>query len=138
MNKIATIVFDVVDEIVSGDVEKLAEMVEPLSDTAKMAYVPSLEETAAKNERDFGLVLWSPKVGQLRKYALYTPELVEINLQYLSTKAQELPEEILKIAGNNLCAAANKYKIKIPQNLNNYDSTTFSDNSLDLRDIDDL
>ena len=55
----------------------------------------------------------------------------------MSTKAQELPEEILKIAGNNLCAAANKYKIKIPQNLNNYDSTTFSDNSLDLRDIDE-
>ena len=41
MNKIATIVFDVVDEIVSGDVEKLAEVVESLSDDAKMAYVPS-------------------------------------------------------------------------------------------------
>ena len=83
MNKIATIVFDVVDEIVSGDVEKLAEVVESLSDDAKMAYVPSLEEQAQQPEKDFGLILWSPNVGQLRKYALYTPELAEINLSYL-------------------------------------------------------
>ena len=137
MNKIATIVFDVVDEIVSGDVEKLAQMVEPLSDSAKMAYIPSLEEQSTKNERDFGLVLWSPQIGQLRKYALYTPELVEINLEYLSSKATELPEEIVKTASHNLTAAAKKYNITIPSNLEKYSSDTFTDNSIDLREIDE-
>ena len=72
-----------------------------------------------------------------RKYALYTPELVEINLEYLSSKATELPEEIVKTASHNLTAAAKKYNITIPSNLEKYSSDTFTDNSIDLREIDE-
>ena len=59
------------------------------------------------------------------------------DLAYLSKKAEQLPEEIVKIAAQNLNAAAHKYNITVPKNLKEYDSETFLDNSLDLRDIDE-
>ena len=79
MNKFLTIPLDVVDEIVAGNIDKLAQVVEPLSEACKLAYVPSLEEQSNLNERDVALVMWSPNVGQIKKYAMNTPELVELN-----------------------------------------------------------
>ena len=137
MNNLANRNLDVVDAIVSGEIEKLAELVQPLSDDAKMAYVPSLDEQANRDESDFGVILWSPNVGQLRKYALYTPELVEINQAYLAKEKENLPEEVLKIAGNNLTAAALKHNLDIPAELTEYISNDFVDNSLDLRTVDE-
>ena len=135
MNNVANRNLDVVDAIVSGEIEKLAELVEPLSDDAKMAYVPSFEEQAGRDETDFGLVLWSPQIGQLRKYALYTPELVEINSAYLAKDMHSLPEEVVKTAGANLTAAALKFNLEIPPALTEYISKDFVDNSVDIRSI---
>ena len=138
MKYVANMELDVVDAIISGEIEKLAEVVEPLSDKVKMAYIPSIDEQSQRDEGDFGLILWSPQVGQLRKYALYTPELVELNLSYLSDKIDDLPEEIVKIATANLTAAAFKYNVDIPENLpTEHGSQVFVDNSLDLRSIDE-
>ena len=135
MNNIANRNLDVVDAIVSGEIEKLAELVEPLSDEAKMAYVPSFEEQSNRDEADFGLVIWSPQIGQLRKYALYTPELVEINSAYLAKDMHSLPEEVVKTAGANLTAAAIKFNLPVPPELTEYISNDFVDNSVDIRSI---
>ena len=135
MNKFASIPLDVVDEISAGNIEKLASLVEGLSEQAKTAYVPSLEEQNELHEKDFALVMWSPKLGQLKKFATYTPELTELNLAYLSDKLEQLPDEIVKVAATNLTAAANNYGIPVPDELKSYDSLEFKDNSLDLRTI---
>ena len=137
MNKFLTMPLDVVDEIVEGNIDKLATIVEPLSDSAKMAYVPSLEEQSGLAEKDVALIMWSPNVGQVKKYAMHTPELVELNLAYLSSKKDELPDEVVKIAGTNLATAANNHRIALPENLSEFtDSSHFIDNSLDIRGID--
>lgn len=57
MNSLTHKSLDVVDEIISGEIDKLAELVQPLSDEAKMAYVPSLEEQNNRDEGDFALIM---------------------------------------------------------------------------------
>ena len=135
MNKFASVPLDVVDEILAGNIDKLASIVENLSEQAKVAYVPSLDEQNALDEKDFALIMWSPKLGQIKKYATYTPELTELNLAYLSDKESTLPEEILKVAGNNLTVAAKNYGISIPENLKKYAGENFKDNVVDMRTI---
>ena len=100
MANIMSMSLDVVDEVLSGNFEKLAKIIEPLSDASKVAYVPSIEEQHVRAEKDFGLVLFHPQNGVTHKYALYTPELVELNLAYLNEKKNTLPDEIVKVAGN--------------------------------------
>ena len=135
--KFLTMPLDVVDEIVAGNIDKLAEIVEPLSDNAKMAYVPSLDEQAKLAEKDVALIMWSPAVGQIKKYAMHTPELVELNLAYLSSKKDSLPSELYKVAGSNLAAAAKNHNISLPENLTEFDNSShYIDNSVDIRNID--
>lgn len=68
---------------------------------------------------------------------MYTSELAELNLAYLSDKKESLPEEVVKIAGQNLTCAAKKYGLNVPENLTDYQSDVFVDNSIDLRSIDE-
>jgi len=56
MNKIASMNLDVVDHVLN-DIDKLASIVEDLSDNAKTAYVPSYEEQQEMPDRKFGLIL---------------------------------------------------------------------------------
>lgn len=136
MKKFLTMPLDVVDEIVAGNIDKLAEIVEPLSDKAKMAYVPSLDEQAKLAEKDVALIMWSPSVGQIKKYAMHTPELVELNLAYLVSKKDELPSELYKVAATNLTTAANNHNISIPEDLSEFNNSShYIDNSVDIRDI---
>lgn len=57
MRKITNMNLDVVDHIMSDNLVKLAELVENLSEEAKVAYVPSFEEQQEAKEKDFALVL---------------------------------------------------------------------------------
>jgi len=114
MTNLMSMSFDVVDEVLNGSIEKLAKIIEPLSETAKVAYIPSMEEQHDRPEKDFALVLFHPHSGVIHKYALYTPELVELNLAYLEDKHQKLPEEVIKIAATNLIVAAKQQSIAIP------------------------
>ena len=57
MRKITNMSLDVVDHIMNDNLVKLAELVENLSDEAKVAYVPSYEEQQTAKEKDFALVL---------------------------------------------------------------------------------
>tara|TARA_Y100000310_G_scaffold246447_1_gene251753 strand:- start:1817 stop:2176 length:360 start_codon:yes stop_codon:yes gene_type:complete len=117
MTNLMSMSFDVVDEVLNGNIEKLAKIVEPLSDKTKVAYIPSVEEQQERPEKDFALVLFHPNSGIQHKYALYTPELAELNLAYLADKHTTLPEEAVKIAATNLVIAAKKHQLDIPENL---------------------
>jgi len=135
MNKIASMNLDVVDYIMANEIEKLANIVEGLSDSVKTAHIPSYEEQQTKNERDFALVLWHPRTGKLNKFAMYTPELVELNMAFLSESLDTLPEEVIKVAAANLTRAAGTHKISVPEILSKYASEDYIDNVFDIRDV---
>jgi len=138
MRKITNMSMDVVDFVMEDGLTKLAKLVENLSDDAKIAYVPSLEEQQEKSEKDFALILWNPIDDTLNKYALYTQDLVELNMAFLADMKNELPEEVLKIAGANLTTAAKNYKLAIPKELQKYASDKYIYNVLDIRTINEV
>ena len=137
MKKIASMNLDVVDHVLN-DVEKLATLVNDLSDDAKTAYVPSFEEQQDMPDRKFGLILWNSSMGGVNKFAMYSKDLVELNLAFLSDKKDSMPEEVLKIAGANLTKAASDYELDIPENLEEYKSNVYVDNRLNTEDINEL
>lgn len=126
---------DVVDHIVNEDIEKLANVVEHLSDDVQTAYIPSVEELGERKDKDFALILWDPKVGQQRKFANYNSDLTELNMAFLKEVKNSLPEEVVKIAAANLTCAAKKYNVKIPDELTSYKSDRFVDNLVDISAI---
>lgn len=138
MNKIASLTLDVVDYIINDEVDKLAELVQDLSDDAKVAYIPSFEEQSSMDEIKFAAVLWHPTLGKFNKYAMNDSGITEVNLAILAKNAKTLPEEVLKIAAANLTCAANKFKLKVPEELSKYASTSFIPNLIDIRDIDEV
>ena len=130
---------DVVDEVLGGNLEKFAEIVEPLSDTVKVGYIPSPEEQEVQDSNDFALVLFHPHVGTLNKYAMYTSELTELNLAYLAEKQAQLPDELLKTAATNLSVAARKFNITVPESLEEFIADKkYIDNVVDVRNISEL
>lgn len=140
MMKLMSMHLDVVDEVLGGNLEKFAEIVDPLSDSVKVGYIPSPEEQQEREEKDFALVLFHPHVGTLNKYATYTSELTELNMAYLAKKHGNLPDEIVKTASTNLAVAANKYSLELPEVLSSYidNSDSYINNIVDVRDIDEV
>lgn len=135
MRKIASMNLDVVDHIINDDIEKLANIVEHLSEDVQTAYIPSLEELDLKKDKDFAAILWDPKLGTMRKFANYNSELTELNMAFLVDVKNSLPEEIVKVAATNLTCAASKYKLEIPKELEEYKSNRFINNMIDLTSI---
>jgi|APSaa5957512576_1039674.scaffolds.fasta_scaffold00033_100 hypothetical protein len=135
MKKLMSRSLDVTDFILNEDLQKLAEVVEELSDSVKTAHVQSLEELGALSESNVALILWHPSHGKLQKFATTTPELVEINMAFLDEEKNSLPEEVVKIAATNLTCAAFNYGIQVPEGLKNYHSDKFVPNTLDIRTI---
>ena len=136
MTNLMSMSFDVVDEVLNGNLEKLAKIVEPLSENSKVAYIPSVEEQHERPEKDFALVLFHPHSGIIHKYALYTPELTELNLAYLKDKKDSLPDEMVKIAATNLVVAAKEHNLDIPEAFNDVaDSDKYVPNLVDTREI---
>lgn len=138
MNNVVSQTIDVVDYIINEDLEKLAEVVTSLSDSARRAYIPTVEETQNMEDNNFAVVLWHPTLGKFNKFALYEPAITEINITLLSNNMENLPEEIVKIAGNNLTCAAKGFGIDIPENLKKYSSDTFIENIVDIREINSI
>jgi len=125
----------VVDHIINEDIEKLASIVEHLSDDVQTAYIPSVEELESKRNKDFAAILWDPKLGSQRKFANYNSELTELNMAFLADIKNSLPEEVVKVAAANLTCAASKYKLTIPKELEEYKSAKFVDNLIDTSTI---
>jgi hypothetical protein len=135
VNTITLQSLDVVDYIVNNELEKVAEVASTLSEKSRMATIPSYEDELERNEKDFALILWNPRSGQMRKFALYTPELVELNMALLASKVDELPEEVTKTAAANLTSAAYNFKLEVPKELVKLSSTQFVNNIVDTRKV---
>lgn len=138
MLKIASMSLDIVDHVLNEDIDKIAELAINLSDEAKQAHIPTFEEEQNRDSSDFALVITHPTVGELNKYGRYSPSLVELNLAFLSKDADSLPDEIVKIAATNLVRAANEFKIKVPENLQEFKSADYVNNKVDLQKINEL
>lgn len=135
MNNILNTTLDVIDYIINDNLEKLAETVETLSDFAKKAYIPTVEEANAMPDKQFGLVLWHPTLGTFHKFAMGEPGITEININLLANNMETMPDEVVKIASANLTCAARKFRIPIPEKLEKTASKKFVKNILDIRDI---
>jgi hypothetical protein len=138
MLKIASKTLDVVDAVLNEEIEKLAELVETLSDEAKEAYIPSYEEQHEGDDSDCALILWNPHQGMLKKYANHTAALTEINMAFLVNNIRDLPEELVKVAGANLTCAANRYGVPVPSELEPYKSKVYVDNMVDIAKINEV
>ena len=134
-NRLMSYTFDVSDHIRDESIDKLAELSESLSKEAKAAYIPSYSEYEQMDDNNFAVILFHPHQDKLKKYAMHEKGITEININLLADSVAILPEELVKIAATNLTAAANKFKIKIPDVLQKYASTKFVDNILDIRTV---
>jgi|APSaa5957512622_1039677.scaffolds.fasta_scaffold00250_11 hypothetical protein len=138
MKSILSMSLDIVDGVVEGNFEKISQITEPLSDDAKTAYIPSLEEQGLMADSSCALRLFHPHSGVLNKYAHNTKEITEINVAYLLDSMDSLPEEVVKTAAANLICACNHYKLTVPKSLEKYASSKYIDNLIDIRDIDEV
>jgi len=138
MIKIASMNLDVVDHVLNEAVDTIAEIAESLSKEAKLARIPSFEEQHELDSTDVALVLTHPSKGEIYKYARYNKGLVELNLAFLDNLKEELPEEILKVAGANLTCAAKEFNVNVPKGLEKYKSDKYVNNVVDMLAIDKI
>jgi hypothetical protein len=138
MLKIASQNFDIVDFVLSGDLEKVAQIVSLASEEAQEAVIPDYDEQSLRPHKDFAVVLTHPVKGDIPKFAHYNKELTELNLYCLVHGKDTLPDEILKTAATNLTAAASKFGIKIPKELKKFASSSFVSPEVDLLKINQL
>ncbi len=124
--------YDITDEVTSGNVEKVADLVSSMDDSIKQAFIPSIEEVAERNEDDFALVLFDKRNGYRHKYAYYNKELTALNTQLLSQKIKEMPDELIKIAATHLKKAAVHFKVDFPENLEPFVNDLVDSNIIDV------
>lgn len=117
MKKLASIPLDITDELLAGDAELIAGLVERLPDSIKTASIPSAQEQAELPDREVALILFHPHLGEMKKFAMNTPELCEVNMILLDEKKAQLPDELVKIAANNLGRTALRLGLDIPEGL---------------------
>lgn len=127
---------DIVDEVTSGNIEKVAELVSDMDDSIKQSYIPSLEEMADRNEDDFALILYDRRNGFRHKLAHYNKDLTSLNVKLLSQKINELPDELLKVAATHLKRAAVHFKVDFPENLEEHINDLVDSNIVDVNEID--
>lgn len=132
MKRLFNINLDVTDYLLSNDVETVAEAVEDLSGMAKTASVHSADERDVLDNENVALIMYHPRIGELKKFACDTAGITEINLNLLSRSVNELPEEVIKTAANNLGYVANHLDVEIPENLKVYQTGSWVDPYLDV------
>jgi hypothetical protein len=128
--------YDITDEVTSGNVEKVAELVSSMDDSIKQAFIPSIEETSERNQDDFALILFDKRNGFRHKYAHYNKELTTLNTQLLSQKIDEFPDEIIKTAATHLKRASVHFKVDFPENLEPFVDDLLGSNTVDVNAID--
>ena len=135
-SKLLQKIIDITDEVTSGNIEKVAELVSDMDDSIKQAYIPSLEEAAERSEDDYALVLYDRRNGFRHKLAHYNKDLTTLNVKLLSQKANELPDEFIKVAATHLKRAAIHFKVNFPENLESYVNDLVDSNIVDVNEID--
>lgn len=139
MNKLASFNFDILDHVLSGDLEKVAKVVDGLSDEIKNSTIPDFDEQQDRAQSDFALVTYHPSQGHVNKFARYNKELTELSVAFLAENEEDLPEEILKTASTNLKKAAKEHGISFPAKLASYATKDeFIDPVVDLTQIDEI
>ena len=127
---------DCLDELLLNRIEYISKVASRINDERiKTAYIPSSTEQENLEDDQVALILFDRHSGAIKKFANFTPELTLLNMQVLSDKLDKLPEEILKVAGANLTAAAKEFKLPIPAKLEKYASQKFVDNVVDINRI---
>jgi len=135
MTNILTKNFDITDFFTNDKLDKIAEISVNLSEHSKITDIPLLSEYKTKKDNDFAVVLISPRGDSYPKYAMYNAGLTELNMAFLSAVMSELPEEIIKTAATNLTTAAKNFNLEIPENLQKYASSKFTNRYIDLVEI---
>lgn len=126
---------DVTDFFINDDLNKIAEISENLSENSKVVDIPLSDDYKQKKDTDFAVVLLSHKNENYPKYAMYNSGVTELNLAFLSSLADEIPEEVVKVAAANLTASAKHYNLAIPDNLKKYASDSYINRYVHLKDI---
>lgn len=139
MNKLASHKYDILDYLLDGDLDKVAQVVAPLSKEAKESTVLGLEEISQKPIKEFGLVLEGGDFPELRKYAHYDAASTELSTAFLVDGIEVLPKEILKVAATNLKKASSLYKVAFPEQLEEFvQEDAFINPSVALSSLPDL
>jgi hypothetical protein len=137
MTNILTKNLDITDFFMNDELDKIAEISENLSENSKTTDIPLADDITSNSDKDFAVILISPKGELYHKYAMHNRGVTELNLAFLSTLAGELPEELLKTAGANLTSAAKRFNLAIPENLQKYASEVFIPRYLEVSKIDE-
>ena len=138
-NNLFSSIYDLTDEVIQGNIEKVAEIITELGNDYRHTQVPTIEEQESRPVEDFALTLFHPRHGTLNKYACYDRNLVALNIAFLDIKKNEIPDEIVKMASSNLKLAAERYKLNFPKTLEKYvdsEKNIKSDNIVDVTNID--
>lgn len=132
MKRLFNINLDVTDYLLSNNIEPVADLVSGLSDMAKTASVHSAEERDLLVEEESALILYHPRIGELKKFACDTKGVTEININLLANHLNELPEEVIKTAANNLGYVAKHLGVDVPESLQVYQTGEWSDPYVDV------
>lgn len=119
MIKIASIKYDILDFILEGDLEKVASIIPNLSKEAQASEILDLEDREARPNEDFAVVLSGGDTSPLKKFAMYDKPSTEVSVAFLSSVADSLPDEVVKVASTNLYKRASEYGLTFPDNLLN-------------------
>lgn len=117
MNKLASYKFDILDYLMGGELEKVAETLSEVSADARKAVIPGFDELQERPNSDFALVTFHPNQGEIKKYAKYDKASTEISIAFLEKAQNELPDEILKVASTNLKKASREWGLDFPESL---------------------
>jgi len=132
MKKLFNQIYDCTDYLLANNIEPVANLVSNLSDMAKTASVHSSDEINNLTSEEVALILYHPRIGELKKFACDTKGITEININLLSSHVDELPEEVIKLAANNLGYVASHLDVDIPENLQVYQTNEWVDPYLDI------
>ncbi len=123
---------DIVDFTINSNIEKVAELVDDLTERVKSAYIPTPEELMVKSDNDFAVILYKNGSYQASKFPMYNSELTELNMSILAKVKDTLPEHLVKIAATNLTASANNFGLEIPKELESYNSDFYVDRKVEV------
>lgn len=135
--QIALIPIDVTDKIIAGEIDYLSDITRDMNQQVKEAHVPSIEELQEHPNEDFGLVLYHPHLGEMKKLASYDPALTELNMRIFVDNFDKLPEEVIKVGSHYLYKAAKYFKLKVPKEINKYANEKLTTNRVDISQIDE-
>jgi hypothetical protein len=136
MIKFAGMSYDATDMVTEGRIDYLVNLTKNDPDElTKNAHIPSREEVEEMPTDQFALVVYHPRVGQLKKFATHDKYVTKLNLKILQDTHSSYPDEIAKTAAFYLAKAAKFYRVDVPAELQKLAEGKHQSNVVDLGDI---